>query len=240
MVNNSINSKRALILFIKDENRPNRKRFNNSLTYKLLNQQIRNVVKEVKKMIHFDIILCSDKPSIIESDYYIKQSGKNFGERFNNAITKTFDHGYDELIIIGNDSPDLSANHIIESFNNISKNVVIGPSSDGGIYLLGLSKNMYERPIKARWNTSHVLKDVSSNFNSMDIFQLETLKDIDSESDLYNWLLLKSIVSGIFMEFLKNALSELKKHVNKIDLLATEQNIYRQHTQKAPPFFISY
>lgn len=240
MVNNSINSKRALILFIKDENRPNRKRFNNSLTYKLFNQQIWNVVKEAKKMIPFDIILCSDKPAIIESDFFIKQSGKNFGERFNNAITKTFNYGYDELIIIGNDSPDLSANHIIESFNNISKNVVIGPSSDGGIYLLGLSKNMYERPIKARWNTSHVLKDVSSNFSKMNIFQLETLKDIDSESDLYEWLLSKSVVSGVFNEFLKNAFLELKKQVSRISLLSTEQNIYRQHTQKAPPSLISY
>jgi len=239
MVNYSLNIRRALILFIKDENQQNINRFNHSLTYYLFNRQICKVAAEAKKILPFDLILCSDKPGLIKAEYFIKQTGKNFSERFNNAIAKTISYGYDELIILGNDSPDISANHIVESFENISKNVVIGPSGDGGIYLLGLSKITYEKPIAARWNTLHVLEDILNNFNSISIYQLEILNDVDSESDLYNWLLLKSMVSGIFKEFLRNIYLEFNRQLTKINLIETEQNIYRKHTQKAPPYLIS-
>lgn len=235
MIKTELNKKRAVIFFVRDEKRLNQKKIKDFNTYRLFNKRIEDVASEAKQKIPFDLVLCSNKESIIRRDIFVMQRGRNFGEKFNNAISDTFNLGYSEVIIIGNDSPDISANHILESFNNISKSVVIGPSHDGGFYLLGLKKSSFKYNILARWNTTHVLNDVRKFFNTKNIYQLNLLIDIDSESDLKNWLLFKSSISVIFERQLVYTYKLQKKEIYNINLNTTEQNIYRIYTQKAPP-----
>ena len=69
------------------------------------------------------------------------QKGSSFGERFTNAIQSVYDIGFEQIITIGNDSPHLQASQILETARTISKNkAVLGPSKDGGFYLMGLHK----------------------------------------------------------------------------------------------------
>jgi len=50
------------------------------------------------------------------------------------------------VITIGNDTPILKSHHIVEASRQLeSKNVVLGPSLDGGFYLLGIHKTHFNR-----------------------------------------------------------------------------------------------
>ncbi len=228
-------NKRGLIFFVREESNSNVKKFHNKKTYDLFNQRIQNVIKETQGSIEFDIILCSNKIGIIESNIFIKQTGKKYGERFNNAIKDSFAAGYYELVIIGNDTPDISADQIIKSFENVSQKIIVGPSPDGGFYLLGLSKNNYKNEINVRWKTHHTLNDLINHFDRKNIQLLIWLKDIDSETDLKNWFFIKSKISHVFENILSGKYRQLNREILRINLTQIEQNIFRIQTQKAPP-----
>ena len=59
----------------------------------------------------------------------------------NNAFEKGFEIGYQKIIILGSDLPDLDNDLIKNAFSKLTLNdYVIGPSEDGGYYLLGMKK----------------------------------------------------------------------------------------------------
>jgi glycosyltransferase A (GT-A) superfamily protein (DUF2064 family) len=62
------------------------------------------------------------------------------GERLHAAVDAAFADGYRRVVVIGGDTPELSAAAIESGFALLSdRAAVIGPSTDGGLYLLGLS-----------------------------------------------------------------------------------------------------
>lgn len=71
----------------------------------------------------------------------IPQKGNDLGERLQNIFSQLFSIGYKKVAIIGTDSPDLPAEYIKKSFSSLNKNtsIVIGPSRDGGYYLIAMS-----------------------------------------------------------------------------------------------------
>lgn len=69
------------------------------------------------------------------------QNGDDLGERMRNAFENVFSQGYDTVCIIGTDHPTLPIDHIQDAFIAARGNdIAIGPSSDGGYYLLGMNK----------------------------------------------------------------------------------------------------
>ena len=74
------------------------------------------------------------------------QRGNSFSERFSNAIESAFLQGYQHIISIGNDSPDLKAKHIAIAHENLNKGITtLGPSLDGGAYLITISKQQFNK-----------------------------------------------------------------------------------------------
>jgi len=122
-----------------------------------------------------------------QNDFKTIQYGIDLGERMKNAFTDGFNLGYEDIILIGSDLPDIS-NAIIESgFKALKINeVVFGPAEDGGYYLIGMNKLhsfiFEDKP----WSQSHLL-DVSLNElnkNNVGFSLLEILNDIDTYEDL--------------------------------------------------------
>ncbi len=69
-----------------------------------------------------------------------EQEGTNFGERFLNAIKQVMANGYQQLITIGNDTPQLTTSLILKAQSSLNtKEMVLGPSHDGGFYLMGFN-----------------------------------------------------------------------------------------------------
>ena len=114
-----------------------------------------------------------------------KQTGVDFGSRFSNALQLGFKKGYDALITIGNDCPFLQVKHITEAKKAIENgNTVLGPTYDGGFYLLGLSKENFNPATfyNFSWGTNRVFEEVRINLYSC--YTLRKLRDIDFFSDL--------------------------------------------------------
>ena len=118
---------------------------------------------------------------------YCLQSGKNLGQRMMNAFQDQFDLRYDAVCIIGSDNYEITADIINQAFKSLgSKDLVIGPSYDGGYYLLGM-KQIYKSLFKNKsWSTSSVYMETLENFKNLGLSPhvLQKLRDIDVEEDL--------------------------------------------------------
>ncbi|MCJ7758130.1 MAG: DUF2064 domain-containing protein [Gillisia sp.] len=148
--------------------------------------------------------------------YYLftekEQVGKSFGERFSNAIQAVFEKGFDSVITVGNDTPQLRKHHILQAANEIDKNkCVVGPSIDGGFYLMGLSKKQFSEIsfLDLPWQTKSLEKTISLEFaaTQTEVIKLDTLLDVDSTSDLKALFKLSQFISKKLLSILSSLLS---------------------------------
>jgi rSAM/selenodomain-associated transferase 1 len=115
------------------------------------------------------------------------QTGESLGERMKQAFANSFDAGYKRVCIIGTDCPGLTTQIINESFVKLKSNdVVIGPATDGGYYLLGM-ENFWPTLFENKaWSTDSVLSQTVQDAKQLNLlnFLLPTLTDVDEEKDL--------------------------------------------------------
>lgn len=77
-----------------------------------------------------------------EDPVYIPQQGVSLGERLMTAARWACDQGYAKFLFVGSDSPTLPIQYVERALDLLeSRDVVIGPSVDGGYYLIGFSKH---------------------------------------------------------------------------------------------------
>ena len=89
---------------------------------------------------------------------YVPQVQDDLGARMREALVQQLDAGASAAVLIGTDIPSLPTRHIIQAFDLLrAKDVVLGPSTDGGYYLVGISKPMPEIFEDVEWSTSSVL-----------------------------------------------------------------------------------
>lgn len=118
-----------------------------------------------------------------------KQIGDSFGDRFTNAIQTIFNKGFVNIITVGNDTPHLKTAHLNKTIAKLqTTNLVLGPSKDGGFYLMGLSKNAFNSEVfkKLPWQTSALTNTFLSLASKKNISfnTLERLSDIDDLQDI--------------------------------------------------------
>jgi len=103
-----------------------------------------------------------------------------------NAFKARFDEGDAHVVIIGSDSPSLPVAYI-ETALNSERDLVIGPSTDGGYYLIG----MYQKPVNVfaggiEWGSEKVLKQtldrIENHGSSLEL--LAPWYDVDRAEDL--------------------------------------------------------
>ncbi len=145
------------------------------------------------------------------------QIGNTFGERFTNAIQKVYDLGFENIITIGNDSPQLKTSQLLKTAHYLeTEDIVLGPSKDGGFYLMGLKKTCFNRQtlLKLPWQTSRLVKSISTLIvkSKIRLHTLPVLADIDTLSDL------KAVLSSFktLPIQLKQLLVSLLKEINSI------------------------
>lgn len=92
-----------------------------------------------------------------------KQVGFTFGERLSNAFQEVYDQGFEKVIAIGNDCPQLNLQTLKYAVKQIENNeLVLGPTMDGGVYLLGLSKQIFEQKAfqNFSWKTENLFSEL--------------------------------------------------------------------------------
>ena len=110
----------------------------------------------------------------------------NLGERMRKAFSDVFQRGADRVVLLGTDIWQLKSDHLDQSFDALIENdIVIGPSTDGGYWLMGMNRpfNLFEG---IKWSTDVVLDQTLSlaKKQRLRVKTLTPLNDIDTEEDL--------------------------------------------------------
>ncbi len=125
---------------------------------------------------------------LAQDDYHLwLQPEVDLGSRMISFVQAEFDQQASKVVIIGTDSPSLPLQFIEDAFVKLSKSdVVIGPATDGGFYLIGFSNPEVPDLSAVNWSSSTVLEEtveiISQNGLSLDL--LSPWYDIDSVEDL--------------------------------------------------------
>ncbi|MFI5134354.1 MAG: TIGR04282 family arsenosugar biosynthesis glycosyltransferase [Chitinophagales bacterium] len=115
------------------------------------------------------------------------QEGSDLGKRMLNAFKNSFQKGYRKVVIIGSDNFEITSKIILEAFESIPQNnFVIGPTHDGGYYLIGMMALHASLFKNKKWSSDGVLQDTLIDIRNMNgsYKLLPELTDIDTEEDL--------------------------------------------------------
>lgn len=155
--------------------------------YKLLLKHTETVLHDLS----FDkVVYYSEK--VDENDFWEarlfekkRQKGADLGKRMQHAFETAFEKGYQKVLIIGSDLFDLKSIHITTAFEALENHdLTIGPSLDGGYYLLGM-KELYPAVFKnKKWGTDSILENTLKDLQQQNVKLLEALNDIDTFEDL--------------------------------------------------------
>ena len=136
--------------------------------------------------------LLSDLKDWLGNHYlYMPQRGENLGERMKNGFVEAFSMNFKRVVLIGSDIPDLSLDFIEEAFTSLrEKDVVIGPSFDGGYYLIGFTTKTFSPKVfeGIPWSTEKVFEETMKFLEKerLTVHTLQLLRDIDTIEDLRN------------------------------------------------------
>ncbi|MBI2186411.1 MAG: TIGR04283 family arsenosugar biosynthesis glycosyltransferase [Acidobacteria bacterium] len=119
----------------------------------------------------------------------IAQRGERLGERMAHTFEDVFRLGVESVVIVGSDLPDLPARLVREALSVIRASrdaVVLGPASDGGYYLIAMSR---PHPIlfnRIDWGTDHVLAQTLEGARTagIPVHLLESWADVDRPDDI--------------------------------------------------------
>ncbi|MFK7832023.1 MAG: TIGR04282 family arsenosugar biosynthesis glycosyltransferase [Winogradskyella sp.] len=139
---------------------------------------------EVDKRIYFSNAVVDSK---WKNEFKTVQSGSDLGERMLNAFQDGFRDGYENIVLIGSDLPDINAKHIMNGLKALeTEKVVFGPAEDGGYYLVGMSQLEASIFTNKPWSQPDLLVTTMLELSSKNIkfYLLSTLNDIDTYEDL--------------------------------------------------------
>jgi hypothetical protein len=118
---------------------------------------------------------------------YMVQEGADLGERMLNALHAALPESHG-TVLIGSDLPDLPEAHLKEAFAALNAaQICLGPATDGGFYLLGLSEPLPPDIFKGVvWGGPQVLKTTLANCASKGLTHrlLPPWPDVDTAEDL--------------------------------------------------------
>jgi uncharacterized protein len=150
--------------------------------YKLLTK-VEQIITPLKQ----EVFVYSDEyfEGFFGSYKWFLQEGADLGEKMYQAFEEVFALGFEKVSIIGSDCFELTTKIIEESFCK-STSTVLGPSYDGGYYLLSLTQNDQEIFKTINWSTEKVRSQTIKQLEllSFSYTLLPVLTDIDDESDL--------------------------------------------------------
>ncbi len=166
-----------------------------SVLYDLM---VRQIIENVVSIKDFDTTVFKTKES---SKAYFKEIAKgltvkdqpegNLGEKMCGVFKHGFDQKYERICIAGTDCPDISHKDILKAFELLKTyKLVLGPSDDGGYYLIGLSGFYPQLFENISWSTQSVFSATVAIAESLGITcnLLSARTDIDEIKDLKKYI----------------------------------------------------
>jgi rSAM/selenodomain-associated transferase 1 len=127
-------------------------------------------------------------PESAENAQFWPQGEGDLAARLLHFLKESRVRGYERVLIIGSDAPDLPTKYLLEAFEKLQNHaLVFGPASDGGFYLIGASQTLPPGLLgNIAWSTPRVLESVLANAArlELDCALLTPWPDVDEWSDL--------------------------------------------------------
>lgn len=152
------------------------------------------------KLTNIDLVIAYTPPeaqpdlqALIGDDViYIPQIGADLGERLTSATHWAAKQGYTKILFVGSDSPTLPISYISQAITLLdSQDTVIGPSTDGGYYLIGFSAVALTTTVpyvfeEIAWSTAEVFQQTVARICEAEVTLglLPPWYDIDTAEDL--------------------------------------------------------
>ncbi len=166
--------------------------------YKLFIEDLLSTVKGLD----MSVIVCyepSDKGVDIlkwlgAGPLYYAQTGADMGEKMENSFYYAYSKNFTDVVIIDSDIPDLSLDELNFAFDSLDNTEsVIGPSDDGGYYLLGFNRGGFFLDVfkDIPWSTNMVYMETWSKIRKAGkmVEVLGERSDVDTFLDLEQlWL----------------------------------------------------
>jgi rSAM/selenodomain-associated transferase 1 len=119
----------------------------------------------------------------------LPQHGDDLGARILSTFEQLFDHGHTQVMVIDSDTPTLPTvclEQALELMTERHNDVVLGPTEDGGYYLIGLRHAHRELFEHMPWSTSQVFPETRrrSLQYGLTVACTEYWYDIDMPEDL--------------------------------------------------------
>ena len=119
----------------------------------------------------------------------LPQRGDKFGERLYFALEDLFKCGFASVCLINSDSPTVPAENFAEAVGQLNTHegrVVLGPSDDGGYYLIGVKKPNRQLFEQIDWSTERVLKQTIQRATEigLEVKLLPVGYDVDDDAGL--------------------------------------------------------
>ena len=174
---------------------------------------------------------------LINSD---QQKGQTFGQRLSHAFQTVFSQGYQQVIAVGNDCPDLSVADIQAAQQQLQHNpVVVGPDQHGGTYLIGLHQRAFNQQLfeQLPWQSSKLCQTLSTSY-AQALHSTATLLGAKVEVDQFNllqWLRNKYNLLGHMAQQIKALIGQPAQqgHYTSSSLLAV--SLPNVNGLRAPP-----
>ena len=121
--------------------------------------------------------------------HYITQSGEDLGARMKNLFADLWRCGHRNAVVIGSDLAALPLQILNDAFTRLSRKetqVVLGPSEDGGYYLMGMKQPVPELFDNMTWSHARVLAETTERLNALGLSYdlLPSWFDLDRVEDL--------------------------------------------------------
>jgi rSAM/selenodomain-associated transferase 1 len=126
--------------------------------------------------------------------HFVAEGGANPGARIQHAFDYTFHHRAGKSIVISSDIPGMDITLLEDASSRLDRNdIVIGPATDGGCYLLGMkppTKGIFR---DLPWGTALVYREASERVRRLGLAQsnLAPLNDVDTAEAYRNYLMKK-------------------------------------------------
>lgn len=137
----------------------------------------------------------------------VGQRGECFGARFAHAFEAAVGRASGPVVAVGTDTPELRPEHVERAVAALSDpagddapddRVVIGPSPDGGLYLLAARRPLGALLRRVRWCRKTTLAHLRALLTEagFSVTLLEPVADLDRRTDLEGWLAVRRRADG--------------------------------------------
>lgn len=132
------------------------------------------------------------------------QRGQSLGERMSYAFDHLFASGFQSIILIGSDLPTLPVEFFNQAYAWLEKSadVVLGPSADGGYYLIGMNRMITAIFDDIGWSSADVLAQTIHKLDDLGVrhellaesYDIDTAKDVErlQSQEMYREVAMKN------------------------------------------------